>query len=230
MSTRQLRPWADVVRPHADVASGDLAMGTYAANLAAVAYETGNAPSVYSDACEFYASTFLTPAMQRLLSDVSRVLCGEPGDRALQLRTPFGGGKTHTLLALLHLARARAEVGKVTDLGSIRDPGSVRIAVLSGEYLDPQRGRQIDGRTIKTLWGELAYQLGGWPAFDDLVGDGDEGTPPGGEVLVRLLAGAPTLLLLDELLVYIAKGKGIRVADSTAGQQALLFVQSHPEE
>ena len=61
------------------------------------------------------------------------------------------------------------------------------------------------------------------------IGDGDEGTPPGGERLAALLAGTPTLLLLDELLVYIAKGKGIRVADSTAGQQALLFVQSLSE-
>src|ERR1019366_1360692 len=120
---RKLRPWTDVVRPHPDVASGDLAMGTYAANLAAVAYATGNAPSVYADAREFYASTFLTPAMRRVLSDVSSVLCGGPGDRALQLRTPFGGGKTHTLLALLHLARARAEVAKVTDLDGIPDPG-----------------------------------------------------------------------------------------------------------
>jgi hypothetical protein len=230
MSTvRQLRPWTDVVRPHPDVASGDLAMGTYAANLAAVAYATGNAPSVYSDAREFYASTFLTPAMRRVLGDVSSVLCGEPGDRALQLRTPFGGGKTHTLLALLHLAHARAEVAKVTNLDGIPDPGQVRLAVISGEYLDPQRGRQIEGRTVRTLWGELAYQLGGWAAFDELVGDGDEGTPPGGERLAKLLAGAPTLLLLDELLVYIAKGKGIRLADSTAGQQALLFVQSLSE-
>jgi len=228
-SARQLRPWTDVVRPHPDVASGDLAMGTYAANLAAVAYETGNAPSVYSDAREFYASTFLTPAMRRLLRDVLGVLDGEAGDRALQLRTPFGGGKTHTLLALLHLARARTEVEKVTDLTGIPNPGEIRVAVLSGEYLDPQRGRQVDGRTIKTLWGELAYQLGGWPAFDQLIGDRDEGTPPGSERLVQLLAGAPTLLLLDELLVYIAKGKAIRVADSTAGQQALLFVQGLSE-
>jgi Protein of unknown function (DUF499) len=230
MSTvRQLRPWTDVVRPHPDVASGDLAMGTYAANLAAVAYVTGNAPSVYADAREFYASTFLTPAMRGVLADVSTVLCGGSGDRALQLRTPFGGGKTHTLLALLHLARARGEVSKVTDLDGIADPGTVRLAVISGEYLDPQRGRCVDGRTIKTLWGELAYQLGGWAAYDELVGDGDEGTPPGGERLAALLAGTPTLLLLDELLVYIAKGKGIRVADSTAGQQALLFVQSLSE-
>lgn len=230
MSTvRQLRPWTDVVRPHPDVASGDLAMGTYAANLAAVAYATGNAPPVYADAREFYASTFLTPAMRGVLRDVWSVLAGGPGDRALQLRTPFGGGKTHTLLALLHLARARDEVAKATSLDGIADAGPVRLAVISGEYLDPQRGRRIDGRTIRTLWGELAYQLGGWAAFDELVGEGDEGTPPGGERLAALLAGSPTLLLLDELLVYIAKGKAIRRADSTVGQQALLFVQSLSE-
>lgn len=225
----RLRPWTEVVTPHHDVASGDLAMGTYAANLAAVAYATRTAPPVYSDPSEFYRSTFLTPAMRKLLGDVCGVLHGKPGDHALQLRTPFGGGKTHTLLALYHLATAREQVAAVTELDGIPDPGAVRLAVLSGEYLDPQRGRQLDGRTIRTLWGELAYQLGGWAAYEGLLVDGDEGTPPGGELLAKLLYGAPTLILLDEVLVYIAKGKAIRRGDSTAGQQALLFVQNLSE-
>jgi predicted AAA+ superfamily ATPase len=222
----RLRPWTDVVVPHADVASGDLAMGTYAANLAAVAYRTRTSPHVYDDPAAFYRSTYLTPAMTRLLADVFGVLDGRPGDRALQLRTPFGGGKTHTLLALYHLATARDEVAAAIDRGSIPDPGPVRLAVLSGEYLDPQRGRSVDGRTIETLWGELAYQLGGWEAYDALLAGGEEGTPPGGERLAALLAGGPTLVLLDEVLVYVAKGKALRRADSTAGQQALIFVQN----
>src|SRR3954462_7551182 len=98
-----LKSWNDVVRPHPDVASGDLAMGTYAANLAAVAYRAESTVSVYADADEFFASTYFTRAMRQLLVDVFGVLGGGPGDRVLQLRTPFGGGKTHTLLALYHL-------------------------------------------------------------------------------------------------------------------------------
>jgi hypothetical protein len=220
-----LRPWTDVVRPHPDVASGDLALGTYAANLAKVAM-TGEAAPVYGKAEDFFAATYFTPTMCALVSDVLGALAGRAGDRVVQLKTPFGGGKTHSLLALYHLARDRSAAAGVPELDGAPDPGTVRICVLSGEYLDPARGREVDGRTIRTLWGELAYQLGGWPAYDALlVGDGGEGPPPGGERLAGLLTGEPTLVLLDEVLVYAAKGKAVRLGDTTMDRQVLLFVQ-----
>lgn len=224
-----LRPWTDVVRPHPDVASGDLAMGTYAANLAAVAYRGESGASVYADAGEFFASTYFTQTMCELLKDVFGALDGQAGDRVLQLRTPFGGGKTHTLLTLYHLATARDTAADIPELADVPDPGSVRVAVLSGEYLDPQRGRAVDGRRISTLWGELAYQLGGWEAYERIAVDGDEGVPPGGEVLGELLAGAPSLILLDEVLIYIVKGRALKRLDTTAGQQALIFLQNLTE-
>ena len=225
----QLRPWTEVVRPHPDVASGDLAMGTYAANLARVAYRGEDSAAVYADPDEFFASTYFTETMRALLVDVFGALSGRPGDRVLQLRTPFGGGKTHTLLALFHLATARAQALNVPELTDVPDPGEVRVAVLSGEYLDPQRGRGVDGRRISTLWGELAFQLGGWPAYEHLLVDGDEGVPPGGELLGELLEGQPPLVLLDEVLVYVVKGQAIRRNDATAGQQAMLFLQNLTE-
>ena len=224
-----LRPWTDVVRPHPDVASGDLAMGTYAANLAAVAYRGESSAGVYADAGEFFAATYLTKTMQELLTDVFGALGGSAGDRVLQLRTPFGGGKTHTLLALYHLATARDQAGGIPELSEIPNPGPVRVAVLSGEYLDPQRGRTVDARRISTLWGELAYQLGGWEAYDRLTVDGDEGVPPGGEVLGELLGGEASLILLDEVLIYIVKGRALKRLDTTAGQQALIFLQNLTE-
>lgn len=105
MSTAyRLRPWTEVVKPHKDVASGDLALGTYAANLAAVAMGTGAEQPVYTDPESFFGATYFTPTMRGLLEDVFGVLAGRPGDRAVQLRTPFGGGKTHTLLSLFHVA------------------------------------------------------------------------------------------------------------------------------
>ena len=224
-----LKSWTDVVRPHPDVASGDLAMGTYAANLAAVAYRSDSSASVYANAGEFFASTYCTRALRQLLADVFGALGGAPGDRVLQLRTPFGGGKTHTLLALYHLATARTEASGVEELAEVPDPGPVRVAVLSGEYLDPQRGRSVDGRRVGTLWGELAYQLGGWDAYDQILVDGDEGVPPGGEILGQLLAGAPSLLLLDEVLIYIVKARALKRLDTTVGQQALIFLQNLTE-
>ncbi|MEJ7894716.1 MAG: DUF499 domain-containing protein [Solirubrobacteraceae bacterium] len=219
-----LRPWTDVVRPHADVRSGDLALGTYAANLAQVAM-THEAEPVYGDAESFFAATYFTPTMCGLVADVFGALAGQRGDRVIQLKTPFGGGKTHSLLALFHLARSRAAAAGVPELDGVADPGAVRIAVLSGEYLDPARGREAEGRTIMTLWGELAFQLGGWPAYEKLLVDGGEGPPPAGERLGRLLAGSPALILLDEVLVYAAKAKSLRVGNSTLDRQVLLFVQ-----
>lgn len=223
-----LKPWPDVVRPHADVASGDIALGTYAANLASAALG-GEGPPVYVEAEAFFAATYFTATMRSLLRDVFDRLAGGAGDRVMQLRTPFGGGKTHSLLALYHLACHREAAARVPELDGVPDPGPVRTAVLSGEYLDPQRGREVDGRRISTLWGELAFQLGGWEAFDELLVDGDEGVPPGGESLDRLLGDAATLILLDEVLIYVVKGRALRRGDTNAGQQALLFIHSLTE-
>lgn len=223
-----LRPWTDVVEPHPDVRSGDLAMGTYAANLAKVAIESAGA-EVYRDAEAFFSATYFTEEIGKLLFDVWGRLAGEPGDRVLQLRTPFGGGKTHTLLALYHLATSPAAATGVPELKGLAEPGPVRTAVLSGEYLDPQRGREVEGRRIRTLWGELAYQLGGWEAFDELLVDGEESTPPGGEMLGRLLADRPALILLDEAIMYVAKGRAVARGDSDMAKLSLLFLQSLTE-
>jgi Protein of unknown function (DUF499) len=220
-----LKPWSDVVEPHADVRSGELSMGTYAANLAAVASGAHRGAQVYADADQFFASTYFTQAMTSILRDVWAALAGKGGDRALQLRTPFGGGKTHSLLALYHLATSPEAARGVPELKDLPELGPVRVAVLSGEWLDPQRGREVDDRRIRTLWGELAYQLGGWDAFDELFEDGKEGTPLTGVNLTPLLDGDPTLILVDEALIYIAKGKSIQRGESNVGREALIFLQ-----
>jgi predicted AAA+ superfamily ATPase len=115
----RLRPWVDVVRPHSDVTSGALEMGTYAVNLASVYRRREGVDLVYLEPARFFAATFLTKALAELLSDVMGVLSGKPGDSVLQLRTPFGGGKTHTLVALLHLARSRAELESNEEVAAV---------------------------------------------------------------------------------------------------------------
>jgi hypothetical protein len=223
-----LRPWTDVVEPHPDVSSGDLAMGTYAANLAKVAIESAGA-EVYRDAKAFFAATYFTGEMRKLLADVWASLAGEPGDRVLQLRTPFGGGKTHTLLALYHLATSPQAARDVPELKGLHAPGPVRTAVLSGEYFDPQRGREVDGRRIRTLWGELAYQLGGWRTYQELLDGGEEGAPPGGEILGRLLGDRPALILIDEAVMYVARGRAVAKGDSDMAKLTMVFLQNLTE-
>lgn len=223
----QLSPWTTIAAPHDDVRSGALDMGTYAANLARVYRRAPQEREVYLRADRFFAATYLTDGLARLLVDVFGVLAGNPGDRVLQLRTPFGGGKTHTLLALLHLAQDRdAAIAASPELANVPDPGPVRLVVLSGEELDPLSPRKTNGHMTRTLWGELAAQLGRY----ELVADHDAaGSAPGGAVVDALLEGGPVLVLLDEVLVYVEKAMAVPRGESTLGRQAMLFVQSLTE-
>jgi hypothetical protein len=222
----RLAPWTTVARPHTDVTSGALGMGTYAANLAGVFRRRPGVPEVYADPDRFCAATYLTAALRQLLDDVLRVLQGGSGDRVLQLRTPFGGGKTHTLVALLHLARDRAAAASAPDFANLPDPGPVQVAVLSGEELDPLSPIKESGVETHTLWGELAAQLGRY----DLVAEHDRrGAAPGGDILRQVLGEGPVLVLLDEVLVYVEKAMAVQRGESNAGRQAMLFVQALTE-
>src|SRR5438128_12365965 len=164
MTTQQHRSgttlpmWNHVVTPHRDIIQGELSMDTYAVNLGKVVQNDSSVRLVYRDARSFYEATYLTRELHRILTDVFAVLAGKSGDRVLQLRTPFGGGKTHTLLTLYHLARSRHLLSDIPDLSSLPDPGPVRLAVISG--IDTGAADTHTQRR-RTLWGELAWQLGG---------------------------------------------------------------------
>ena len=221
-----LVPWSRVARPHDDVTRGALDMGTYAASLAGVFRERPGAPDVYRRPELFFAATYLTTAMHDLLQDVLRVLAGGPGDRVLQLRTPFGGGKTHTLLALLHIARARAAASSIAEFADLPDPGAMQVAVLSGEELDPLSPMTESGIETRTPWGELAAQLGRY----HLVAEHDRtGAAPGGDTIRQVLGDGPVLVLLDEVLIYVEKAMAVERGESNAGRQAMLFIQALTE-
>lgn len=226
-SSHRLPPWTQLVRPHDDVTKGVLDMGSYAASLAGVFRDRPGIAQVYRDAGKFFQATYLTEKMAGLLSDVMDVLAGASGSHVLQLRTPFGGGKTHSLVALLHLVREREKsLNACTSLRDLPNPGTVQVAVLSGEELDPLSAMTATGTPTHTLWGELGAQLGCY----DLVAEHDRtGAAPGGDVLRQMLAGRPTLILLDEVLVYVEKAMAVQRAESTAGRQAMLFVQALTE-
>ncbi|MFJ2167648.1 ATP-binding protein [Streptomyces griseofuscus] len=202
-------------------------MGTYAANLSAVFRGRKGISPVYADAGQFFQATYLTGKMSELLTDVMDVLAGGTGSHVLQLRTPFGGGKTHSLVALLHLVRNRASsVAACPELKDIADPGEVQVAVLSGEELDALTPATATGIETHTLWGELAAQLGRY----ELVEEHDRtGAAPGGEVLRQIIGDSPTLILLDEVLIYVEKAMVVARGESNAGRQAMLFLQALTE-
>ena len=221
MTADHLPPWSQVVHLHPDVEAGDTAVATYAIDLGALVAGDPNVPRVYRQAADFFAATHLTTGLRRLLTDVLRGLTGGKGDRVLQLRSPFGGGKSHTLAALYHAARDGSVIEQAHDL-PLPVPGTVRVAVFDGEKFDVQ-GRQMGSRRVRTMWGLLAAQLDCY----DLVSYHDQNrVSPGGDVIAEMLGAAPTLLLLDEVLQYLDQVLAEPVGDTTLGRLTQNFLQA----
>ena len=225
-----MKSWTDLAKPHDDILSGDLEMAVFAADLGSVASAKPTAREVYRDPVAFFRATYLTASMRSLLDDVLGALAGSGGDRVLQLRTPFGGGKTHSLLALYHLATSRDRLRDLPETAGLPDPGPTHVAVLSGVDLDPSSPRDHEGVVTRTLWGELACQLGGADAYLLVKEQDERRQAPGKDVLAALFpVDEPTLLLLDEVLAYVEKAKALTVGESTLGSQVLLFLQALTE-
>ncbi len=202
-----LKPWTEIAVPHTDVLKGTFQDAEFAADLSRV--HQGEAGPEYGDPMRFFERTFITEGMRLLLDGVVRRLDGRGGDPVVQLQTAFGGGKTHTLLAVYHLAAGRANpadlrgVSKILDDAGITEPPRANIAVIDGNRLAPSQPKKQGELTINCLWGEIAFQLGGEAGYR-MVADSDaRGTSPGKEILISLLSQcAPCVLLMDELVSY----------------------------
>lgn len=205
-----LKPWRQVAVPHRDVQAGRTRKDEFMADLAAVL--SGEAEEEYRLPGEFFRRTFVTAGMRDLLASVLGRLIRGDGDPVVQLKTAFGGGKTHSMLALYHLVRSPQRIASegLWPEGMGVSPEAVpqvRVAVLACPSLDPNRPREhpeLGGRQVRTLWGELAARLLGPDGFA-LVREADErGAAPGTETLVELLrAAAPCLILIDEFVAYV---------------------------
>ena len=226
MSIRnEARSWTLVAVPHDDVLQQDFDLSTYAANLGAVDTHSPGCPAVYRDAATFFQATYRTAALDDLLRGVAAVLGGGPGNRVLQLRTPFGGGKTHSLIALLHLFRQRHSVDRLLDV-DFPNPGAVDVVVLPCLDLSPAQGREAEpGVHVYTLWGELAYRLGGRAAYDRIRKSDEQRTNPGSTLLRDILANRTVLVLLDEVLTYVEGALAVATGDSNLGRQTMAFLQ-----
>jgi predicted AAA+ superfamily ATPase len=203
-----IKPWREVAHPHKDVLEGTFKQSEFAADISAV--HAGTAEPEYQDAEKFFARTFITEGMRLLLQSVAERLCGRGGDPVIQLQTAFGGGKTHTLLAVYHLAGRRCPTEKLAGVPPILDAAGIttlpaaRVAVIDGIRYSPSLPRTHAGLTVNTLWGDLAVQLLGAEGFALLAEADAAGTSPGKEVLTTLLQrAAPCVVLLDELVAYV---------------------------
>src|SRR5438105_110986 len=204
--TGTLKPWREIVTPHADVASGRYQQAEFAADLWQV--HMGEGSDEYKKPQEFFRRTYLTESLKRLLvGGVQRVL-GNGGDPVVQLQTNFGGGKTHSMLALYHLfsgakASELAGVDAVLAEARVKSLPAARRVVLVGNKISP--GNPVtkqDGTVVRTLWGELAYQLGGKKAFARVKADDENATNPGDVLRELFKECGPCLILIDEWVAY----------------------------
>ena len=205
-TTGTLKPWREIVTPHADVASGRYQQAEFAADLWQV--HLGEGTDEYRDPAEFFRRTYLTESLKGLLVGGVRRISGQGGDPVVQLQTNFGGGKTHSMLALYHLfsganASDLAGVDAVLADAGVKTLPRAKRVVLVGNKISP--GNPVtkpDGTVVRTLWGELAYQLGGPTAFARVAADDERATNPG-DVLRELFRDyGPCLVLIDEWVAY----------------------------
>ena len=203
-----IRPWREIARPHKDVLEGTFKQSEFAADISQVA--AGTAPPEYQDAEKFFARTFITEGMRLLLISVAQRLVGQSGDPVIQLQTAFGGGKTHTMLAVYHLASRSVGTDKLAGVPPILDEAGistlpiVHVAVIDGIKLSPSQPQKHGALTVNTLCGELAWQLLGEEGYDLVAGADQDGTSPGKEALIKLIRrAAPCTILIDELVAFV---------------------------
>ena len=229
-----LLPWREVIEPHQDVATGNFQQAEFAADLGKV--HNGSAPSEYSNPKEFFSRTYLTDGLSTLLVTAARRLSSAGGDPVVELQTNFGGGKTHSMLALYHMAGGTptndlSGLDQLLQREKLSVPSKINRAVLVGTARGPQDVLKTScGRQIRTTWGELAWQLGGAPAFDMIAENDANGIAPGSNVLEKLFkVHAPCLILIDEWVAYLRQIYKTEGLPSGSFDANLTFVQSLTE-
>lgn len=203
-----LQPWREVIVPHQDVLDGNVQEADFAADLTKVVQ--GVAPPEYRDPILFFERTVITEGMGLLLQSVVKRLAGKGGDPVVQLQTAFGGGKTHTMMAVLHVAQSKVPAKKMLgvpdllDKAKVKDLVKAKVAVLDGNALAPSIPREHGKIVARTLWGELAWQLGKEAGYEMVAASDRDGTSPGKDVLAKLFTEfGPAIVLMDEAVAYL---------------------------
>ncbi|MBN1185441.1 MAG: DUF499 domain-containing protein [Bacteroidales bacterium] len=231
-----LVPWFKNVTPHLDIRQGNLDESVFAANLAEVAL--GHGREVYQNPSVFFSKTYFTEGLKNVAKRVIKGLNGEEDaeNRVISLQTGFGGGKTHTLISLYHIAKSGKKLGNLLHTQSLLDYigkpdfDNASIAIFTNRTNDPTQGRKTeDGLTIRTLWGELAYQLAGKTGYEVIRPNDENRTAPKGLFKEVLKNTSNALILIDELADYCVAASGVQVGGSTLSDQTISFIQELSE-
>ncbi len=202
-----LKPWREVIHPHPDVHSTNFGVAAFAADLELV--RRGEGAAEYADARLFFERSYLTAGLRDLLTLAVKRVTEQGGQPVISCQTNFGGGKTHSLIALYHLlsgitlAELPDDVADlVRDAGVTELPDVNRAVIVGNRFGAGETHPKHDGTEINTIWGEIAWQLGGADAYE-LIADSDRNrTNPGDAIRDVLTLCAPCLVLIDEWVAY----------------------------
>lgn len=213
MST--LKPWYQVIVPREDLRDNrPLDASEFAVHLDHIREHRAHPDYVNPE--RFFARTYLTQSLLDLSSQVVRRLSGIKVETSavFNMATQFGGGKTHSLTALYHLAKGGPAaqnwkgVESILSRAQVKEIPQAAVAVFVGTEFDVVDGRGGEGKPRrKTPWGEIAWQLGGENALAAVARHDEQGIAPAGEALRRLLPAGPTVILMDELLNYVSRAR-----------------------
>jgi hypothetical protein len=231
-----LLPWREVLQPHEDVATGNFQAAEFAADLYKVASGAG-AGKDYADPVEFFTRTYLTEGLRDLIQRAVRRLSGDDNaSPVINLQTNFGGGKTHSMLSLWHVAAGLPlgafpqDVQELLSTSGYDDlPPTIGRVAIVGNHTSPSGSVKEDGTKVNTLWGELAWQLGGAEAYAIVAEADEKRTPPGQALHTLLAAHAPAVILIDE---WVAYARSLVSRDDLAGgtfDDQFTFAQSLTE-
>lgn len=188
----------------------------------------GREASIYADPEAFFEHTYMTRHMSELIEEVADALKGGRGGRIFLLTSLFGGGKTHTLITLYHAFNSPEKLAAIDErlAAKVSEIGKVQVIVMDASSSKlvphPDEPCKIEGFTIKTIWGMLAYMLGAYARIREL--DDENAPAPSLEIIRDVLSEArmPTLILVDEIVHYIFNMYKSRLRDY--GEKVLLFL------
>lgn len=231
-----LPAWFNVVVPQSDIRDGVLDESIFAANIEEVA--SGTAPVVYQDIRYFFECTYVTEGIKELIRRVVQALNGqESQNRVISLQTGFGGGKTHSLISLYHVVKDSSTFKRLDTASSILEPQDMpqfdhaRVAVFTQNTVSVVDGHKVSDDIIThTLWGELAWQLGGPEGYERVRNADIQMVAPTAQDIKPIIEGAsPALILIDELADYCNRASGKVVGSGTLFTQTNSFIQTLTE-
>ena len=236
MAELNIPSWFNCVTPQFDILNNKLDESVFAANLGDVMMGTGN--EIYLDPKQFFKKTYVTNGLRNIATRVVQALNGGVTEnRVISLQTGFGGGKTHALISLYHIVKNGAELNDVLLEANVLAKGlmptfsNAKIAVFTNNTNDVAQGRTVaEGFVIHTLWGEIAYQLGGVEAYKSIEKNDVDGIAPSKELITPILkASVPSLILIDELADYCVKAAGKEIGKGSLFTQTNSFIQTLTE-